>query len=153
MMAGGWPRTVPSAGERRRGLREGVHERQPRPTGGRCPVCLWRPVACVALTDGGDDVWSKCDGMLFSDNVAIFRWYFTEQQSFGGIFQIWRSFSAMRPIFPKKIMPFGSNYPPNTICLFYFSMHRWSFKLKFYTMILQIITHVRKIHHNFLSLY
>ena len=39
--------------------------------------------------------------------------------------------------------------PPNIIYLFHFCMYRWSFKLKFYKMIVHIITHIRKIYHNF----
>jgi len=42
--------------------------------------------------------------------------------------------------------------PSNVTCLFHFSMHSWSFKLKFYNIIAHTITHIRKINHNFLSL-
>ena len=50
--------------------------------------------------DGGDDVCSKRDGMLYPADPAFFRWYFTERQNFDGIFRIRRSFNATRPIFP-----------------------------------------------------
>jgi len=38
--------------------------------------------------DGGDDVCSKRDGMLYPADPAFFRWYFTERQNFDGIFRI-----------------------------------------------------------------
>jgi len=50
-----------------------------------------------------DGACSKRDGMLNPGDVALFRWYFTERQSFDGIFRRRRSFDAMRPIFPLYI--------------------------------------------------
>ena len=52
--------------------------------------------------DGGDGVCSERDRMLFSGDVAFFRYYFTERRSFNGISRKWRSFDGMRPIFPLR---------------------------------------------------
>jgi len=49
------------------------------------------------------NVWqtnSSVNRVLFSVQIPTFRWYFTCPRSFGGIFRISGSFSAIEPIFP-----------------------------------------------------
>jgi len=49
------------------------------------------------------NVWQtnrSVNGVLFSVQIPTFRWYFTCPRSFGGIFRISGSFSAIEPIFP-----------------------------------------------------
>ena len=60
------------------------------------PTGMHVPVRFVWLTNCSV---SHFNGVLFSVQIPTFRWYFRCPRSFGGIFRISGSFSAIEPIF------------------------------------------------------